>query len=34
MDKKNLICTTDQFQQLFNLIKTDGYKLLGPTDSQ
>jgi sulfhydrogenase subunit beta (sulfur reductase) len=29
--KKNLLCTTDQFQQLLHFIKNDGYQLLGPT---
>ncbi|MCX6989701.1 MAG: 4Fe-4S dicluster domain-containing protein [Chlamydiae bacterium] len=33
MTRKNLLCTTDQFQQLLHLIKNDGYKLLGPTVS-
>lgn len=29
--KRNLLCSTDQFQSLLSLIKNDGYKLLGPT---
>ena len=31
MQNKNLFCTTAQFQQLLDLIKSHGYKLLGPT---
>lgn len=31
MSKKNLFCTVDQFQKLLALVKSDGYKLLGPT---
>ncbi len=31
MAKTKLLCTTNQFQQLLNLIQNDGYKLLGPT---
>lgn len=31
MPKKKLICTKNQFQQLLDLIKSHGYKLLGPT---
>jgi ferredoxin len=28
---KNLICTPEQLQQIFGLLKTDGYRLFGPT---
>lgn len=31
MENKAFICTTAQFEQLLDLIKNDGYKLLGPT---
>lgn len=31
MDKNSLRCTLEQFQKLLDLIKGDGYKLLGPT---
>jgi len=29
--QKNFLCSLDQFQKLLDLIKNDGYKLLGPT---
>lgn len=31
MENKAFICTTAQFEKLLDLIKNDGYKLLGPT---
>lgn len=31
VENKALFCTTTQFEQLLDLIKNDGYKLLGPT---
>ena len=31
MENRALFCTTAQFEQLLDLIKNDGYKLLGPT---
>lgn len=31
MENKPLYCTTDQFEQLLDLLKNAGYKLLGPT---
>jgi ferredoxin len=31
MDKKSLHCSVNQFQKLLDLVKGDGYKLLGPT---
>lgn len=31
MSKKKLFCTVQQFQELLLLVKSDGYKLLGPT---
>lgn len=31
MAEKKLLCSTEQFEELLQLIKGDGYKLLGPT---
>lgn len=31
MDVKKFLCSVEQFQKLLDLIKSDGYKLLGPT---